>query len=66
MDLHAKSLVRQVTLPGVLESVPSNSNRKQGERASRESPAPISVSADLNFNLLFPGFRVILQRHHTA
>src|ERR1035437_1515296 len=48
IDLHAKAWFARVTLPGVLESVPPNSNRKQGERASRvqclctvASPAPV-------------------------
>jgi hypothetical protein len=34
--LAREELVRQGNAPGVLESVPPNSNRKQGERASRD------------------------------
>ena len=34
--LAREELVRQVMLPGVLESVPQNSNRKQGEGKCRD------------------------------
>jgi hypothetical protein len=59
--LAREDLVRQVTLPGLLELMPSNSNRKSRVRASQrklhpgdtEKPSEFSIAFTILFSIAF-------------